>query len=137
MCRNHTYFVNLLDIWCGGIYSSLMATTTTKKETAMTRKTTTIDDLAAAIEWMNSYDRDDTIDAMADSLMTVIAYLQADIASRYAKRLERETILDLKADGKALTSAGKTQLRKICALKGEAFAATIAADADRGSLLPS
>ncbi len=102
----------------------------------MNRKQISIDDLAAAIEWMQTYDRVDDIDAMADALLNVVAHLQRQIADQYAADLKRETIADLKAEGKTVTSLGKIRLNDLCRLKGEAHAARIVNDTDRGSLLP-
>ena len=101
----------------------------------MNRKNVSIDDLAAAIEWLNSYDRGDEQDELADSLAVVVGYLANDIADRYASRLERNFKADIKKEGKALTAAGKIQLRDLSREKGAAFAANIVADCDRGSLV--
>ena len=100
----------------------------------MTRKNISIDDLTAAIEWLNSYDRSDEQDEMADSLIRVIRHLRDEIAAKYADDLKREAIADLKADGKMLTAAGKKQLNALCKAKGETFAANIVSEFDRGSL---
>jgi hypothetical protein len=112
-----------------------MATTTAHKEQAMNRKNISIDDLTAAIEWLNSYDRSGEQDEMADALANVIGYLHADIAKRHAATLERQFKADIKRDGKALTSRGKAQLRAICVEKGNDLADRICANLDRGSLV--
>jgi hypothetical protein len=111
-----------------------MATTTAHKEQAMNRKQTSIDDLAAAIEWLNAYDRSDDNDEMADALANVVEYLRADIAQRHATSLERRFKADIKRDGKMLTEAGKVTLREMCAEKGAAYADRIVAAVDRGTL---
>jgi len=116
-------------------YLLCMETTTHQEPTTMNRKNVSIDDLAAAIEWLNSYDRGDEQDELADSLAAVVGYLANDIADRYASRLERNFKADIKKDGKALTAAGKIQLRDLSREKGAAFAANIVADCDRGSLV--
>ena len=116
-------------------YLTCMATTTAHKEQAMNRKNISIDDLSAAIEWLNSYDRSDDQDEMADALVNVIEYLRADIAKRHAATLERQFKADIKRDGKALTEIGKIQLRDLCAEKGNALADRICANLDRGSLV--
>ena len=100
----------------------------------MNRKQTSIDDLAAAIDWLNAYDRSDDNDPMADALANVVEYLRTDIAQRHAAALERRFKADIKRDGKMLTEAGKMTLRKMCAKKGDAFADSIVAAADRGTL---
>ncbi len=97
----------------------------------MNRKNTSTSD----IEWLNSYDRSEENDEMADSLLRVIDYLSADIAERHASLLERNFKADIKKDGKMLTEAGKKQLRELTRIKGAAFAANIVADCDRGSLV--
>jgi len=115
-------------------YLSCMATTTAHKEQAMDRKQTSIDDLAAAIEWLNAYDRSDDDDQMADALANVVEYLRADIAKRHAATLERRFKADIKRDGKMLTKFGETSLRLICKEKGDALADEIVANVDRGTL---
>ena len=109
--------------------------TTTHQEPTMNRKNIKIEDLAAAIEWLNSYDRSDEQDELADSLAAVIGYLANDIADRYASKIERNFKSDIKKDGKMLTEAGKVQLRNLAREKGDAYAATIVAECDRGSLV--
>ena len=101
----------------------------------MNRKNISIEDLAAAIDWLNSYDRSDEQDEMADALINVIEYLRADIAKRHAATLERQIKADIKRGGKTLTEVGKVQLRDLCAEKGNALADSICADLDRGSLV--
>lgn len=127
--------VNGLDTGMMVPYLTCMATTTAHKEQAMNCKNISIDDLAAAIEWINSYDRSDDQDEMADALVNVVEYLRADIAKRHAATLERQFKADIKRDGKALTEIGKVQLRDLCAEKGNALADRICSNLDRGSLV--
>ena len=108
--------------------------TTTHQEHTMNRKNTSTNDLAAAIFWLNSYDRSDENDEMADSLLRVIDYLSADIADRHASLLERNFKADIKKDGKMLTEAGKKQLRELTRIKGAEYASRIVTECNRNSL---
>ena len=91
----------------------------------MTRKNVTIDDLTAAIEWMNSYEGSDDNDEMRDALEAVTAHLAREISARHASTLERTFKNDIKKQSKMLTEQGKAQLKILAKEKGDELANNI------------